>query len=62
LDLEYWNNYTDHDNIQGDVAGNAANARVGSTTSFAGVAVAAEGWLAIIFEICNVTDAYRPQG
>lgn len=37
------NNYTDHSNIQGDVAGVAANAGVGSTTSFAGVAVAAEG-------------------
>lgn len=42
------NNYTDHGNIRGDVAGNAANARVGSTTSFAGVAVAAEGRLATI--------------
>jgi hypothetical protein len=42
------NNYTDHGNILGDVAGNAANAGVGSTTSFAGVAVAAEGWLATI--------------
>ena len=50
------NNYTDDgnmNNIQGDVAGNAANAGVGSTTSFAGVAVAAEGWLPIIFEIRN---------
>ena len=43
------NNYTDDGNdIQGDVAGNAANAGVGSTTSFPGVAVAAEGWLLII--------------
>ena len=43
-------NYTDRSNNQGDVAGNAANARVGSTTSFAGVAVATRRWLAIIFE------------
>ena len=35
--------YTDGDNIQGDVAGNAGNAGVGSTTSFAGMAVATEG-------------------
>ena len=46
-------NYTDRSNNQGDVAGNGGNggnARVGSTTSFAGVAVATRGWLAIIFE------------
>jgi hypothetical protein len=56
------NNYTDHSNIQGDVAGNAANA--GSTTgaSFVGVAVAAEGWSAITLGICNTIDAYRLQG
>jgi hypothetical protein len=48
------NNYTDHSNIQGDVVGSAANVGVGSTTSFAGVAVAAEGWLAIIFEKYNI--------
>ena len=55
-------NYTDHSSIQGDVAGNAANAGVGSTTSFAGVAIAAEGWLAIIFQICKIIYAYRLQG
>ena len=33
------------------MAGNAANAGVGTTTSFAGVAVAAERLLAIIVEI-----------
>jgi len=37
------NNYIDHSSIQGDVVGNAANEGVGSTTSFAGVAVAAVG-------------------
>jgi hypothetical protein len=51
------NNYTDHSDIQGDATGNAANAGVGSTTSFAGVAVAVEGWLAVMFEICNITDS-----
>jgi hypothetical protein len=56
------NNYIDHSSIQGDVVGNAANEGVGSTTSFAGVAVAAEGWLAIICEICNQIDAYRLSG
>ena len=58
------NNYTDHSSIpsQGNVAGNAANAGVGSTASFAGVAVAAEGWLAIIFQICKIIYAYRLQG
>jgi hypothetical protein len=45
------NSYTDHSSIQGDVAGNAANAGIGLTTSLAGVAVAAEKWLAMIFEI-----------
>jgi hypothetical protein len=62
LDGVQLNNYTDHSNIQGDVVGNADNTGVGLTTSFVGVAVAAEKWLAIIFEICNIIDAYRPQG
>ena len=34
---------TDHSNVQGDADGNTG---VGWATSFAGVAVAAEGWLA----------------
>ena len=53
----YFNSCTDHSNIQGDVAGNAANTGVGSTTSFA---VAAERWLAIVFE--SIVYAYRLQG
>ena len=51
------NNCADHSNIQGDVAGDAANTGVGSTTSFA---VAAERWLAIVFE--SIVYAYRLQG
>jgi hypothetical protein len=56
------NNYTDHSNIQGDVAGNTANAASTTGASFVGVAVAAEGWSAIILRICNIINAYRLQG
>ena len=49
----------DHNNTQGQAAGRGT---VGSTTSFAGVAEAVERWLVIIFEICNMTDAYQLQG
>ena len=50
---------TDHNNIQGQVAGRGT---VGSTTSFAGMEVAVKRWLVIIFEICSMTDAYQLQG
>ena len=50
---------TDHNSIQGQAAGRGT---VGSTTSFAGVAVAMKRWLVIIFEICNMTGAYQLQG
>jgi hypothetical protein len=50
----------DHNNIQGEVAGSG---RVGSTTLFAGVAVATERWLVISFEVrTNMKDVYRLQG